>query len=79
VVGGAPEGMGPDGAVDQSDFAVFQACYSGSAELSDAEMARCRCFDVNGDRKIDGDDLLRFEACATGPGIGPIPAGCDQP
>ncbi len=79
AVGGGPDGLAPDGAVDQSDFGVFQACYGGNALLSDEDMARCRCFDVTGDRKIDGDDLVRFEECATGPGIGPPPAGCDQP
>lgn len=77
VAGGEPQGMGPDGAVDQTDFAFFQACFSGNAPIGDPDS--CRCFDVNGDQKIDVDDYEKFEACATGPGLGPPPAGCDQP
>jgi hypothetical protein len=55
-----------DADVDQSDFAVFQACFTGSgATVADA----CRCLDWNSDTHIDQLDLVAFENCASGPGI----------
>ncbi len=60
-----------DGDVDQTDFAAFQRCYTGSggpAELFDH--LACGCFDRGiRDNRVDGDDLAAFEQCATGPGI----------
>jgi hypothetical protein len=60
-----------DGDVDQLDFAVFQACFSGPGPL--ALSATCKCFDRDnngaGDQDVDMDDLAKFEACASGPGV----------
>ncbi len=68
-----------DGDVDQLDFAIFQACFSGPGPVS--LNAVCRCFDRDnsgaGDQDVDTDDLARFEACASGPGV-PLNPGCDQ-
>ncbi len=58
-----------DGDVDQSDFAVFQACYTGSP-ASGSITENCRCFNRHGgDDDVDELDLQEFEKCATGPGI----------
>jgi hypothetical protein len=32
--------------------------------------------DFDCDSDVDGDDLAVFDACATGPGMGPVPTGC---
>lgn len=68
-----------DGDVDQADFAVFQACFSGAGG---GLFADCECFDRDdmnadqrfnppddGDGDVDNTDLDKFEACASGPGI----------
>jgi hypothetical protein len=71
-----------DGDVDQADFAVLQACYTGpGAGPVPATPEYCKCLDVEGaggqpDNDIDQADLNRFEACASGPGILADP-GCD--
>lgn len=58
-----------DGDVDQSDFAAFQACYTGSP-ASGSIPENCRCFNRHGgDDDVDELDLQEFEKCATGPGI----------
>jgi hypothetical protein len=69
--------------VDQADFALFQACYTGQgAELDpDNQPAVCKCFDIVGpdgpaENKLDQSDLTYFEGCASGPGI-PADPGCD--
>ncbi len=70
--------MNGDRDVDQADFAVFQACFTGvegSGGVFDAEV--CRCVNSDGDQDIDGDDRAAFEACASGPGIVANPA-CDD-
>jgi hypothetical protein len=60
-----------DGDVDQADFAIFQACYTGpdgGGNLSSA----CKCLDLapaGGDDTIDQDDYAAFEECASGSGI----------
>jgi hypothetical protein len=78
-----PEDVDGDGDVDQADFAVLQACFTGpdwSGPLSQA----CHCLDQgddNGDGlpdhdgNIDNYDILAFEKCASGPGI-PADPGC---
>lgn len=57
--------------VDQSDFATFQACFTG--ESGGILNPDCGLFDRDdggvGDGDIDRDDLLAFEDCATGPGV----------
>jgi len=69
-----------DGDVDQADFAMLQACYTGSSgEVSD----ECRCFDRKDspgslpDGDVDNTDVTAFEACASGPGI-PADPTCDD-
>lgn len=69
-----------DGDVDQADFAMLQACYTGSSgEVSD----ECRCFDRKDplqplpDGDVDNTDVAAFEACASGPGV-PADPTCDD-
>lgn len=33
--------------------------------------------DMDGDRDVDTSDYVLFEACATGPGVGPLPSNCE--
>jgi len=81
VAGGGVGHLEPDGAVDMTDFAVFQRCFTGpnpTAGLFDAE--KCGCLDVNGDEDVDGDDFYFFGRCATGPAPAePAWIGCDDP
>ena len=67
-----------DGDVDQTDFAVFQGCFSGEGV---AVSGICECFNreqaPGGDQDVDMEDLDLFEACASGPGIALNPT-CDQ-
>ncbi|MGQ9649567.1 MAG: hypothetical protein ACUVXJ_05625 [Phycisphaerae bacterium] len=59
-----------DGDVDQADFAVLQACYTGDGDpafLFDAPA--CFCLDTNNDLDVDQTDLLAFENCASGAGV----------
>jgi hypothetical protein len=70
-----------DGDVDQSDFAVFQRCYTGDGvALSNAEV--CQCMNSDGKQSdiadVDAIDLQAFEACASGPGL-PASASCYTP
>ncbi|MDM8005453.1 MAG: hypothetical protein QUV05_04785 [Phycisphaerae bacterium] len=67
--------------VDQADFALFQACFTGTG-VFDLQGA-CKCSDRTDstgsgppDFAVDTFDLARFEACASGPGIPADPA-CD--
>ena len=81
VVGGGPEGLWPDGAVDLKDFGIFQACFTGSNPPAGAfDPLRCGCFDRNGDLKVDSYDLLKFQACWTGPApaVGALDPACDD-
>lgn len=69
-----------DGDVDQTDFAVFQSCYTGAGGTVPDEPAYCLCFDVEGpggipDNDVDQADLNWFESCASGPGV-PLDANC---
>lgn len=57
-----------DGDVDQSDFAVIQACFTG-ADGGPFDCSTCRCMNTGGDTDIDGDDLVAFEQCASAPGV----------
>lgn len=72
-----------DGDVDQADFAVFQACYTGpEAGPIPSEPAYCACLNIEGplgepDSDVDQGDLVRFEDCASGPGI-PANKTCDN-
>jgi len=70
-----------DGDVDQTDFAVLQACFLGSGV---AVSGTCACFDRTDsvgtgppDGFVDQNDVARFEMCASGPGI-PLDPDCDN-
>jgi len=68
-----------DGDVDQVDFGIWQACFSGTG--NDYE-AGCKCFDRDEDADVDGDDFSRtgdfndFMDCWTGPTV-PAVTSCD--
>lgn len=72
-----------DGDVDQSDFAVFQSCFTGPSGAGVVVEGICKCFDrpypsAGFDNDVDTDDLDKFELCASGPGMAYNPT-CDQP
>ena len=68
-----------DGDVDQDDFGVFQACFTG---LGGGIEPGCACYDRDnngvGDGDVDQDDYGAFERCASGPAIAADPS-CDDP
>jgi hypothetical protein len=66
-----------DDDVDQEDFGVFQACFTGmdAAEIDNPDV--CRCMNSDGDTSIDQVDLSAFELCALGPEIQAL-ATCDD-
>jgi hypothetical protein len=58
-----------DSDVDQVDFGVFQACFTGSTPGGPLPTP-CRCFDRAGERgSITAEDFSAFMACVTGPAI----------
>jgi hypothetical protein len=79
-----------DGDVDQADFALIQACFTGEGDpkaMFDA--VHCNCFDredidgdghfrpsIDGDSDVDLTEFDLFEACASGAGIAADP-NCD--
>lgn len=67
-----------DNDVDQADFGVWQACYSGDG-IPAAES--CLCFDRDyggqGDGDVDALDLIAFARCFGGPTI-PARADCEE-
>jgi hypothetical protein len=78
VASGTPA-VGPDmdrdADVDQSDFGLFQACYSGAfAVQNDPACAEAR---LDADNDVDGDDLAIFAGCVSGPGAYANPACSD--
>ena len=54
-----------DGDLDMIDFAVFQACFTGTDV--GPRPARCRCADFDGDRDVDAEDYAAFELFLAGP------------
>ena len=62
-----------DGDVDQEDFGIFQACFTGTGG---GVLPGCDCLDREPDLDVDDVDYGAFENCATGPGIPADPA-CD--
>jgi len=54
--------------VDQVDFGIFQACFSGEGN---AYEDGCECFNRDGptDTDIDGDDFIDFSECWSGPKV----------
>ncbi len=67
---------GHDGDVDQDDFGLFQACWTGQAG---GVPAGCECFNRNGDGAIDINDFIEFSKCYTGANVPalPPPAQCN--
>lgn len=65
-----------DGDVDQADFAVMQACFTGP-DAGPFDCLNCRCMNTGGDTDIDGDDMAAFEQCLSGPGVVADPT-CDD-
>jgi len=57
-----------DGDVDQVDFGIFQACFSGPGN---AYEAGCECFDRDAtpDGDVDGNDFIEFSECWSGPKV----------
>jgi len=53
-----------DGHVDNDDYEVFAACYSGPAEHVSGD---CLHVDFNGDHHVDANDFDVFSACYNGP------------
>lgn len=60
--------------VDQEDFGLFQACFSGQ----DVDAAPgCAMASFDGDSDVDAEDFILFQACSTAPGVRAV-GGCDQ-
>lgn len=59
--------------VDQSDFGVLQACYSGAGIVQDKP--ECAVARLDQDDDVDIEDFIRFWKCFSGPGVCAIP-GC---
>ena len=56
-----------DGDVDQSDFAILQACYSGNGVTQPDPS--CLCADLDNDDDVDGADTKILQRCMSGAGI----------
>ncbi|UCD29515.1 MAG: hypothetical protein JSV03_03270, partial [Planctomycetota bacterium] len=66
----APGDFDSDGDVDQEDFGIFQACYSGNNRpYPDG----CEHADLHTDGDVDQDDFAEFHACMGGANQ---PPGC---
>jgi len=73
-----------DGDVDQSDFGVFQACFTGTG-FGGTLTFPCKCFDRTGatpgvpDGSIDALDYNYFMSCWSGPKVPWVAsAGCPE-
>ena len=53
--------------VDQTDFGLFQACYSGAGAIQ--ELPECAPARLDTDEDVDPGDLAVFLACLSGPGV----------
>ncbi len=53
--------------VDLADFGVLQRCFNGEAAIETG----CETADLDGNHHVDGDDLIGFLACLSGPGQTP--------
>jgi hypothetical protein len=56
-----------DGDVDQVDFGMFQACYSGPGIVQNE--SGCAAARLDEDEDVDQDDFGVFQTCFSGPGI----------
>jgi hypothetical protein len=62
-----PGDMDQDGDVDQVDFGLFQACFSGFAyPQNDPACANAK---LDGDHDVDADDLKIFRRCMSGANV----------
>jgi hypothetical protein len=64
-----------DGDVDQEDFGVFQACFTGPG--STISVPRCTEADFDDDDDVDQDDFGRFQQCMSGAGV-PSDPSCTE-
>jgi len=62
--------------VDQADFGLWQACFTGDGNVGIFDSQHCRCFDRTNDKDVDIADFQAFQACMSGPSIVP-PVGCE--
>lgn len=69
----APADLDRDGDVDQSDFGLFQACYTGP-NTPQTDPA-CQSARLDDDADVDQDDFQIFQTCTSGPGV-PARADC---
>lgn len=61
-----PGDLDYDGDVDQTDYGLFQACYSGNGiEAAEA----CADATMDADADVDSDDFSLFLLCLSGPGV----------
>lgn len=76
-----------DADVDQTDFGVFQTCFTGAGDpgrLFSSLSLDCQCMDVTGtdgfpDNSIAAADLLVFMRCYTGPSMSAVlDSDCDK-
>lgn len=66
VVKPQPGDLDIDGDVDQSDFGLLQACFSGAGVLVGPD---CAAASLDADGDVDRDDATVFLNCMTGPGV----------
>jgi DNA-binding beta-propeller fold protein YncE len=62
-----------DGDVDQDDFGVLQRCLTDSDAPPGDE---CANSDLNGDLRVDAQDVAAFVSCARGPAVSADPGCC---
>ncbi|UCD27617.1 MAG: PQQ-binding-like beta-propeller repeat protein, partial [Planctomycetota bacterium] len=67
VLYAVPPDLDSDNDVDQDDFALYQACYTGPDNRPVPSGCETKDFDQDGD--VDIDDLTIFEICASGPDV----------
>lgn len=71
-----PGDLDEDGDVDQTDFGMFQACFTGP-DIPQNDPA-CMWTRLDDDDDVDADDVIIFINCSSGPGI-PGDPGCAGP
>ncbi|HPD32536.1 MAG TPA: discoidin domain-containing protein [Phycisphaerae bacterium] len=59
--------MDLDNDVDQHDFGLFQACYTGAGNPQN--LSQCAPARLDDDNDVDSEDFAIFRACLTGPGV----------
>ena len=66
-----------DSDVDQVDFGLFQACYTGIVAPLSGSL--CVCADTNGDGFVATEDIVAFQKCFSGPMVPANPDCLEQP